>query len=200
VKANTIFMTNTNNSTGPRTDAGKQTSSRNAIKHGCCSNETLILAAAGETIQQFEALQATWFQGYLLVKDELEIHLLNQAIQADWFLQRSNRTLAQIEADIFNSGLSPLHWDDRQHHAIQRFTRYQTARRNEFNRAKKALDDHRKMKAAIGAQAERSYITRERLRVYQEKNKPAQTFEEDFAELQQIADRLGIKSTAPNLK
>jgi hypothetical protein len=194
-----MHRNSTNNSTGPRTDAGKQTSARNAIKHGCCSNETLVIAAAGETIEQFQALESTWFQAYDPAT-ELETHLLNQTIQADWFLQRANRTLAQIEADIFNLNPIPMNWNDRDHHAIQRFTRYQTSRRNEFNKAKKALDDHRKIQAVVSAQAEKSYIANERLHVYQEKNKPVSTFEENFAELQRTAERLGIKSTAPNLK
>jgi hypothetical protein len=184
-----------NNSTGPRTDAGKQTSSRNAIKHGCCSNETLIIAAAGETIEQFQALEATWFQTYR-PSTELETHLLDQTIQADWFLLRANRTLAKVETDIFVNP-EPMNWNDRDHHAIQRFTRYQTSRRNEFNRAKKALDDHRKIAATVSAQTEKSYLANARLRVYQEKNKPAPTFEENFAEIQRTAERLGIK---PNLK
>ena len=50
-----MLNNNPNNSTGPRTDIGKQTSSRNAIKHGCCSNETLILPS--ENIADFEALK-----------------------------------------------------------------------------------------------------------------------------------------------
>jgi hypothetical protein len=179
-----------NNSTGPRTEIGKQISSRNAIKHGCCSNETLILP--NENIEDFKSLEATWFQSYS-PKDDLETHLLNQIIQADWFLQRATRTLANIETRICIESPDPITWSDSQHHALQRFTRYQTARRNEFNKAKKALDDHRKMQVSEKRSEERMAIAHERLRIYQEKNKPKPTFEETIAEMTRTAEALGFK-------
>ena len=58
-----------------------------------------------------------------------------------------------------------MQWNDNEHHALQRFTRYQTARRNEFNKAKKALDDHRKMQAAE-IRAEEKHV------LYKETTKP----------------------------
>jgi hypothetical protein len=129
---------------GPRTEAGKETSSRNAVKHGCCSTDTLLVG--DETLDQFQALEAMWFQSYS-PKDELETHFLNQIVQCDWFLQRVTRTLAVVEADVYSRMSMPINFNDYHHLAIQRFMRYQTARRNEFTKAKKALDDHRKMQA-----------------------------------------------------
>ncbi len=171
------------NSTGPRTDLGKQISSRNAIKHGCCSNETLILPT--EKIEDFKALETTWFEAYS-PKGNLETHLLNQIIQADWFLQRATRALAKVESQIWNERPDPMFWDDYQHHAIQRFTRYQTTRRNEFNKAKKALDDHRKLQAT-------EKRSEERLVIYREKNKPKPTFEQTIDEMTRTAEALGFK-------
>jgi adenylate kinase family enzyme len=185
---------NLNQSTGPITELGKQISARNAIKHGCCSNDTLIIANAGETIEQFEALESTWVQAYA-PKTELETHLLNQTIQADWFLQRANRTLAQIEADIFNLNPMPANWNDRDHHAIQRFTRYQTARRNEFNKAKKALDDHRKIEAAEQRNVEKQEIVKAKFEIYKEKNKPKLTLSQQLLEMRRNSENLGIKPT-----
>jgi hypothetical protein len=179
-----------NNSTGPRTDAGKQTSSRNAVKHGCCSTETLILP--NENSDDFKALEAMWFQSYSPAGD-LEAHLLNQIIQADWFLLRATRTLADVESQIFTERFNPLDWTDRQHHAIQRFTRYQTTRRNEFNKAKKVLDDHRKIQATEKRSEEKQDIAQAKLVVYQEKNKPEPTFEEMIEDMQRQAEAMGLK-------
>ena len=175
---------------GPRTEAGKQTSSRKAIKHGCCSNETLILP--NENIEDFKALEATWFESYSPA-DDFEAHLLNQAIQADWFLQRATRTLANIETRIFTESPDPITWSDSQHQAIQRFTRYQTTRRNEFNKAKKVLDDHLKMEANEARAEEKQEIAQARLAIYKEKNKPKPTFEETIAEMTRTAEALGFK-------
>jgi adenylate kinase family enzyme len=180
---------------GPRTDAGKEVSSRNAIKHGCCSNDTLIIAAADETIEQFQSLEATWFQAYS-PKNELETHLLNQVIQADWFLQRANRTLAKIEADIFNLNTMPVNWNDRDHHAIQRFTRYQITRRNEFMKAKKALDDHRKLHATEQRNEQKQEIAKQRFEVYREKNKRKPSLSETLQELRD--NRIKSGGTKPS--
>jgi hypothetical protein len=79
---------NKNNSTGPRSEIGKQTSSRNAIKNGCRSNETFILPT--ENVEDFQALEAARFEASS-PKGDLEAHLLNQVIQPDWFLQRATR-------------------------------------------------------------------------------------------------------------
>jgi hypothetical protein len=186
-----MINNNPNNATGPRTDAGKQTSSRNAIKHGCCSTETLILPS--EKIEDFQALEATWFQAYS-PKNDLETHLLNQVIQADWLLQRSNRALAKIETKLYGYDVDPMQWNDNEHHALQRFTRYQTARRNEFNKAKKALDDHRKMQAAEVRSEEKHVI-------YKEKNKPKLGFLEEIQAARAKAIELGIlkPTDGPNI-
>ena len=167
---------------GPRTEAGKESSSRNAIKHGCCSTDTLLVG--NETIEQFQALEATWFQAYS-PKNGLETHLLNQVVQADWFLQRSNRALAKIETQLYTYDVDPMQWNDNEHHALQRFTRYQTTRRNEFNKAKKALDDHRKIQAAETRSEEKHII-------YKEKNKPKLGFLEEIQAAREQAIRLGI--------
>jgi len=41
---------------------GRDASSRNATKHGCCSTETLILAT--ESLEEYKSLKSAWFQTY----------------------------------------------------------------------------------------------------------------------------------------
>ncbi len=158
---------------GPRTEAGKEASSRNAVKHGCCSTETLLVG--DETLDQFQALEAMWFQSYS-PKDELETHFLNQIVQCDWFLQRVTRTLAVVEADVYSRMSMPINFNDYHHLALQRFMRYQTARRNEFTKAKKALDDHRKMQANEKRQDEKQALAKEKVELYKKKNKSKLSF------------------------
>jgi hypothetical protein len=175
---------------GPRTEAGKETSSRNAVKHGCCSTGTLLVGE--ETLDQFQALEAMWFQSYSPT-DELETHFLNQIVQADWFLQRATRTLAVVEAQFYSEVPTASDMYDCHHLALQRFMRYQTTRRNEFTKAKKALDDHRKLQANEKRAEEKQDIAQVKLAIYKQKNKPKPTFEETIAEMTRTAEALGFK-------
>ena len=173
-------MSETNNSTetynpngGPRTEAGRATSSRNALKHGCCSEATLILQH--ENIADYKALEATWFNAYQ-PREEGEVRLVRKLIDADWFLDRINRTVAEVESQMYLC--SPLEWTDHQHQKLGRFLRYQTARTNLVTKARKAVEDYRKNRSAEVVKAEKHEI-------YKEKSKPEPTVEEIIAQLKQ---------------
>ena len=98
-------------STGPRTPAGKETSSRNALKHGSCSTATLILQ--NESLDDFLALEKRWFQGYGVdpasPETQYEAELIRTAARADWFFQRSDRNYAEVEAQLFTDQPNLLH-------------------------------------------------------------------------------------------
>jgi hypothetical protein len=49
-------------STGPTSEAGKAISSRNAMRHGCCATETLLLST--ESAADLKALEAAWLKAY----------------------------------------------------------------------------------------------------------------------------------------
>ena len=83
-------------SCGPKTIEGKQISSRNALRHGCCA-DTLILK--NENIEDYKALEATWFKAYS-PKDDAEKHLVQELANSDWFLQRATRNYAEAEEGI----------------------------------------------------------------------------------------------------
>jgi hypothetical protein len=173
-----------NNQGGPRTDIGKAISSRNATRHGCCSEDLLILPH--ENIDDYQALEATWFRAYT-PEDDAEKRLVQQLVNADWFLERANRVVAQVEAQIFECGYLPLNWTDEQHQKLARFQRYQTARANAVTRARKALEDYRKNRTA-------EVIKIEKLEIYKEKNKPEPSIEEL---LQQMMDRKAERERQP---
>jgi hypothetical protein len=164
------------NNGGPRTEAGKEISSRNATRHGCCStNAKLILPS--ENIEDFKALEAARFRSYE-PKDATETDLIHQLVTAEWLLQRSVRTLVDIEAQIFAATPNPLQWDDQQHKTITRFQRYRTSNQNAVAKCRKAVEDYRKNRVAEAANAEKQVIQKERLAVYKEKNKPEPTIQE----------------------
>ncbi len=152
---------------GPRTQQGREISSKNATKHGCCAESTLILP--DEKLEDFKAIEASYFQTFQ-PKDAVEKRLVNQVVLADWLLERANRTLVTVESGIHQCGYMAKHWHDENHLRLNRFTRYQAARANAFAKAKKALEDHRKNRLAEFEKACRYAITQERLRAAKKKN------------------------------
>jgi hypothetical protein len=169
------------------TTEGKNISSKNATKHGCCADSTLILK--NENLEDFQALEAAWFETYE-PGTAAEKHMVQELILADWFLQRANRTVAHIEAELMDETPNPLHWTDPQHKTFNRFLRYQTTRSNTFNRCRKAIED-------FFAKREAEAIRDEQLQNWKEKNKPEPTIDELIdammpeARLKSQRDRMG---------
>ena len=147
---------------------GRAASARNATKHGCCADDTLILKS--ESIEDYKALEATWFQAYK-PKSDAEKHLVQELVNADWFQQRATRTLANAEARIMNEVENPLDWTEQHHRTIARFQRYLTTRANNFNRIRRALEDYLAKRAG-------EVIKHERHQVFKEKNKPEPSIRE----------------------
>ena len=148
-------------STGPRTEAGKQASSRNATKHGCCSEATLILSS--ENLEDYQALEATWFHSYHPQADA-EHRLVSELVNADWFLVRANKALAEFENTLWTLSPDPWAWTAADHQNLARFTRYQTARTNTAAKARKAVEDYRRSRL-------NETIKTERHELYKAKNK-----------------------------
>jgi hypothetical protein len=189
-------LMNTDNSTIPPV-TGKEISAHNATRHGCCALDVLILPS--ENIADFKAIEANWFKT-LSPQDETETGLIDQLVSADWLFRRSARTLAEIEAQIFAAEPNPLKWDDAQHKAITRFERYRTANQNAFGRCRKAIEDHRKNRAAEQRKntaeqqkEERQNIIKERFKIYERKNKPKPTYDEALELMKEDAIRLGYR-------
>ena len=92
-------------------------------------------------------------------------------MNTDWFQQRATRLLAEAEARIMNEVENPLDWTEQHHKAIARFQRYLTTRANNFNRARRALEDYLAKRA-------NEVRKEERHEVFKEKNKPEPTIRE----------------------
>ena len=155
---------------------GRDASAQNARRHGLCSEKTLIMAS--ECIEDYNIIKNTWFKAYK-PQDDAENQLVQRLVDAEWFLQRASRTLAEAEEEIFNLGLSPLNWTDAHHSALARFTRYQTARANAAGKCRKAVEDYRKNRTGEKVKAEKH-------EVFKEKSKPEPTVAEC---IQQMMER-----------
>ena len=182
-----------NPSTGPKTEAGKATASRNSLKHGCCA-DTLILPS--ENPADYKSLEATWFKSYP-TSDDAEKHLIQELVNADWFLQRATRTVASVEAELFTLEPNPLNWTEPQQCSLGRFLRYQTTRANNVKRARKAIEDFRKHRASEKLSAQKLTTAQTRLKAFQEKHKPEPTFDETIALMRKQAIALGFAPPDP---
>ena len=117
-------------STGPRTDAGKARSSRNAVKHGLTSKQLVIAPGEEEEFAEFhDSLLAQ-----LAPEGALEVGLFNMLVHAGWNLQRF-RTL---EAQLMTNGVASL-LDESTAKALDRLQRYAASNQRSYYSALKEL-------------------------------------------------------------
>ena len=81
---NNVESIDKNKSTGPKTDAGKLRSSRNAEKHGVFSQQALL---PGESMEQFEALHDTYKNDHQ-PRTSTEESLVHRLAMITWKLRR----------------------------------------------------------------------------------------------------------------
>ena len=174
---------------GPATIAGRAISSKNAIRHGCCAN-TLILPHESEA--DLKKVQTTWFTAYK-PKDDGEKNLIEKLIKADWFLQRATNALETVEADLYDANPNPSQWTELQQRTLGRFHRYQTAKSNLFNQAKKAVEDYRKAHQSEADRAAKLALLEERLKAAKKKNNQKEpTWQEHLDDMKKQAISLGF--------
>ncbi len=173
----------------PATLEGRDRSARNATKHGCCA-DTLILEH--ESVEDYKALQSTWFTTYK-PKDEGEKNLIEKLIKADWLYQRATNALTEVEADLYDANPNASQWTEQQQRTFGRFQRYQTAKANLFNQAKKAVEDHRKARQAELDRAAKLALLEERLKAFKKKNNQKEpTWQEHLDDMKKQAISLGF--------
>jgi hypothetical protein len=139
----------------------------NALKHGCCAVDTLLLPT--ERIEDLQALEAIWQKSYNPAT-EAERHLVQELAHADWFLQRATRAYANVEAGLYKANPNPAEWTEQQDRKLGRYLRYKTAHTNNVIRCQKRVEDYRKARAAEKANAEKSALAIERLKKLQQQN------------------------------
>ena len=132
---------NRNNNTPAANPESPNRSSKNARRHGCCAMDASLLES--ERLEDFKALESIWLKSYA-PKDEAELHLVTELINADWLLQRATKKLLDLEQGIDRSTPDPLTWPPSLIAILTRFQRYKTANANLVHKARKAIDDYRK--------------------------------------------------------
>ena len=78
-------------SRGPKTPEGKARSSRNALRHGLCAQQTVVLG--DEDLDEFEALEAA-LMAELAPQGALQAVLARRIVAATWRLERAERLAA----------------------------------------------------------------------------------------------------------
>src|SRR5262249_7417536 len=113
-------------STGPRTEAGKANSSRNAVKHGLTSKQLVI--APGEE-EQFAELHDS-LHAQLAPEGVLEMGIFNIICHAAWNLER----FRILEAQLMANGVDSL-LDETTARALDRLQRYAASSQRSYFKA-----------------------------------------------------------------
>jgi hypothetical protein len=130
-------QTNAQNSTGPRTDAGKSRSSQNAFRHGLSTGQLII---PGENIEDYEALLNGFLSDYQPA-NHIETALVHEIAKSYWLKDRAIR----FQAIAFNITMPHL---DKMAAPLDLsvLIRYQSANERAFYRALNTLRDLQKQR------------------------------------------------------
>src|SRR6266487_1169412 len=90
---------NAQSSTGPRTEAGKQRSSLNALRHGL-TGQTVVLPSDDLSVYHRHCKE---FLDQYLPKNKMEVQLTQTIADLTWRLNR----ITAIEADLLTMGVDP---------------------------------------------------------------------------------------------
>jgi hypothetical protein len=94
---------NAQNSTGPRTDAGKQRSSLNALRHGL-TGQTVLLPSDDPAAYQLHCQE---FHDHYRPKNKMEVQLTQTIADLTWRLNRITAIEANlVTADVSAAGMS----------------------------------------------------------------------------------------------
>ena len=136
-----------NNSTGPRTEAGKATSSQNELRHGLASGTILI---PGEDPEEFAALEQGLLAQYQPA-DLTETLLVNDMARHHWLKDRAIRLQGEALATA-NPGELPA--------SFSVLLRYQTTNERAFHKALATLQSLRKQQLTTQKQ-EKQFVSQQ---------------------------------------
>ena len=122
---------NPNGSTGPTSPEGKATSSRNAIKHGLCSQQLIL---PDEDAAEFEEVKEKWLSD-CLYDEPLLVNLAEQVAVAEWFHRRALREYNRVREHLYKLEPDFIFWTPDEIKLHDRYQRYLTTRERAFNRA-----------------------------------------------------------------
>ncbi len=126
---------------GPKSQSGRETCSRNAIKHGGRSKATRILP--NEDPEEFERIRTGWLKEYE-PEGHMEQTLVKNLIESEWMLERARRNRWSAEARAVGEGKEPHEWTPEEAHQVELMQRYLTTAERSFYRAFNAVQGLRK--------------------------------------------------------
>jgi hypothetical protein len=126
-----ICAANAQHSTGPRTEAGKARSSRNAVSHGLCSRQNFIMP--GEE-SDFAAMHDTLLD-QLAPADGVEMYQFEIALHSSWGLRRCRL----IENALFEKSGPEALLDPQLAKSFTCLQRYEAHHQRSFDRALRNL-------------------------------------------------------------
>jgi hypothetical protein len=131
-------------STGPRTDEGKATSSRNSLKHGLTSRQ--VVAEPGREPEFNEFLAA--MQNEFRPEGIAETNAFNRLVHAEWNLRR----LREMESAMMREGILDPLLDESETALLDRIYRYYPMFERLYARALaelRTLQTNRTLRAAV---------------------------------------------------
>jgi hypothetical protein len=118
-------------STGPRSEAGKQRSSRNSLKHGLAASDVHVTEDEREEFDEFKSALLKDLQP----RGATQMLFFNNLLLASWSLLRISR----MEAAYLNQGPEALE-DPEIRKALELLHRYQARHERSLYRARKELE------------------------------------------------------------
>ena len=140
-------------STGPKTDAGRATSSHNSEKHNLTGGSAFV---EGENREEYEIHCQKQFRQYKPVAEH-EIFLVTEMADSMWRLKRAHR----MENELMEASANPyLEDEEKLAVQLQRLTRYKAALERTYYRAYneiKRINAERNRTSGPAYQIHRSY-------------------------------------------
>jgi hypothetical protein len=153
--------------TGPRTREGKQKSSQNSTKHGCCSKRLLL---PEENLEEWETLKTGWLQSYD-TSDPVSLTLVMQAAEAQWQQIRAQNAFAAAQHAIYEEQSDCTRWTEEHHKLYSKFQRYLSAAERSFLRAFHEIERLRRTQLKQKEVAFKQDMDRRRFALRQDKNR-----------------------------
>ena len=151
---------------GPKTQAGKKNSSKNATKHGLCGSRKIVLS--DERQEDRDAVERGWREEFQ-PEGYAEDKLVGELIDSDWGLIRARRRVAWAEEQAVKD------WTEESRHHLELMHRYLTAAERSFHRAWNAVQALRK----------------DRLKTWEKEHKIQETLRELKGEVQELKKKIG---------
>ena len=139
--------TGSSRSTGPRSEDGKEKSSRNAATHGLSCKKFFLLP--NESEEDFQDHAQRWLDEYKQYSSPVLDMLLQDVIEAHWLQKRATLRTYESESALAMAELNRDPQADEIFKRLRSMQRYKTSYENSFQRALRAVHTFCKTSSAL---------------------------------------------------